>query len=52
MLVLQAATTSLNDEANVQSNVRCAIAGAELIEDQEAAKEHMSLEVLRWRFGM
>jgi hypothetical protein len=34
---------SLNDEANVQSNVRHAIVGAGLIEDQEAVEEHMSL---------
>jgi hypothetical protein len=35
----------LNDEAKVRSEVRRAIAGAEPIEDPEAAEEHMSSEV-------
>jgi hypothetical protein len=38
---------SLNDEANVQSNVRHVIARAEPIEDQEATEEHRSSKVLR-----
>jgi hypothetical protein len=45
MFILQEATMSLNSKAKVRSEVRRAIAGADLIEEPEAAEEHRSSEV-------